>query len=182
MTQISRRRAVAVLFALTLPLAGCGYSLAGRGSFLPEYIRTIGVPMFVNASPVFDIDRRLTERVRLEFISRGGKYTIRDQRTGVDALLTGEISSVSYVPAAFDQQQRATRYAVIVTAKIEFTDLKETKLLWSNPAMQLREEFEVTTGTSALDANAFFGQNANAFDRIVTEFSKAIVTAILEAF
>ena len=23
---------------------GCGYSLAGRGSFLPEYIRNIGVP------------------------------------------------------------------------------------------------------------------------------------------
>jgi outer membrane lipopolysaccharide assembly protein LptE/RlpB len=171
-----------VLVALTLPLSGCGYSLAGRGSFLPEYIRIIGVPMFVNASPVFDIDRRLTERVREEFISRGNKYTVRSERTGVDALLIGEISSVNYVPAAFDQQQRATRYALVVTAKIEFTDVKENKLLWSNPAMQFREEFEVSTGTSTLDANAFFGQNTNALERIVTEFSKAIVTAILEAF
>jgi outer membrane lipopolysaccharide assembly protein LptE/RlpB len=179
---IQKLRALIVLFALILPLSGCGYSLAGRGSFLPEYIRIIGIPMFVNASPVFDIDRRLTERVRVEFISRGGKYSVRPERTGVDAVLTGEISSVQYVPSAFDQQQRATRYALIVTAKIEFTDVKENKLLWSNPAMQFREEFEVSTGTSALDANAFFGQNTNAFERIVTEFSKAIVTAILEAF
>lgn len=178
----SRLRAVVAAVVLALPLSGCGYSLAGRGSFLPEYIRVIGVPMFVNASPVFDIDRRLTERVRLEFISRGGKYTIKDQRTGVDALLTGEISSVNYAPAAFDQQQRATRYALIVTAKLEFTDLKDNKVLWANPAMQFREEFEVTTGTSALDANAFLGQNSNAMERIVTEFSRAIVTAILEAF
>ena len=26
--------------------AGCGYSLAGRGSFLPAYITTIGIPTF----------------------------------------------------------------------------------------------------------------------------------------
>jgi hypothetical protein len=28
--------------------ASCGYALAGRGSFLPEYIRTLGIPMFGN--------------------------------------------------------------------------------------------------------------------------------------
>jgi hypothetical protein len=27
---------------------GCGYSLAGRGSFLPAYIKRIGVPQFTN--------------------------------------------------------------------------------------------------------------------------------------
>jgi hypothetical protein len=29
-------------------LPGCGYSLAGRGSFLPDYIKVIGVPTFAN--------------------------------------------------------------------------------------------------------------------------------------
>ena len=51
--------------------SGCGYSLAGRGSFLPAYIRTIGVPLFTNNTPVFDVERRITERVRTELIGRG---------------------------------------------------------------------------------------------------------------
>ena len=30
--------------------ASCGYALAGRGSFLPDYIKTLGIPMFGNAT------------------------------------------------------------------------------------------------------------------------------------
>ena len=37
-------------------MRGCGYSLAGRGSFLPAYIKTIGVPQFTNRTAVFDLD------------------------------------------------------------------------------------------------------------------------------
>lgn len=177
---MDKARRLLVAFLLLLPLSGCGYSLAGRGSFLPEYIKTIGVPLFVNNSPLIDADRILTEKVRTEFVSRG-KFTAVDRRTEVDAVLVGEIASVSLQPAAFNQNQQATRYAVVVTAKIEFTDLKANKVLWTNPAMQFREEFEVSTSASA-DPNAFFGQNANALDRLGTEFARAIVTAIVEAF
>ena len=38
----------AVAVAASLPLSGCGYALAGRGSFLPAYIQTIGIPQFGN--------------------------------------------------------------------------------------------------------------------------------------
>jgi len=50
---------VAALLALTLE-SGCGYTLAGRGSFLPAYIHRIGIPLFVNTSSVFDLDRLVT--------------------------------------------------------------------------------------------------------------------------
>ncbi len=170
----------AVALALTAPLSGCGYSLAGRGSFLPEYIRTIAIPLFGNLSSLPDLDRILTERVRNEFINRG-KYKVVTERTGADAVLTGDITSVTFSPAAFTQQQQASRYALVLTAKIEFTDLKENKILWQNPAIQFREEFEVPTST-AQDVNAFFGQNADALQRVSTEFARTIVSAILEAF
>jgi hypothetical protein len=167
-----------VAFALTAPLAGCGYSLAGRGAFLPDYIRTIGIPMFGNLSSLPDVDRILTERVRNEFISRG-RYRVITERTGADAVLAGDVTSVTFAPAAFTPQQQASRYALVLTARIEFTDVKENKVLWQNPAVQFREEFEVTT---AVDASAFFGQNADALERVSTEFARAIVSAILEAF
>ena len=85
---------LAVLMIAVLAHSGCGYSLAGKGSFLPAYIKRIGVPMFTNNTAVFDLDRQVTERVRTEFIGRG-KYTIVPESTGVDGLLTGVISSVT---------------------------------------------------------------------------------------
>ena len=71
-----------------LSAAGCGYALAGRGSFLPAYITVIGIPQFTNATPYEVIDQVFTERVRSEFIGRG-KYRVLPQSTGVDAVLSG---------------------------------------------------------------------------------------------
>jgi outer membrane lipopolysaccharide assembly protein LptE/RlpB len=180
MFSIVRALRTLALLALLLPLTGCGYALAGRGSFLPDYVRTIGVPQFTNNTPLFDIERLVTERVRSEFIGRG-KWKVFPERDGTDALLLGEISSITFVPSAFNAQQQATRYTLIVTAKIEFRDLKADKVLWSNPAMQFRDEYEVTNVTSP-DPTAFFGQNANALQRLAQELARSIVSAILEAF
>src|SRR5882724_8882378 len=75
----------------------CGYSLAGRGSFLPAYIQTIGIPTFTNRTSVFNLETMLTQKVRAEFIGRG-KYQILPQSTGVDALLTGDVTNVNIAP------------------------------------------------------------------------------------
>ena len=164
------------------PLAsGCGYSLAGRGSFLPEYIKNIGVPPFTNGTPVFDIDRRVTEHVRRELSGRG-KYKVFPIEAGNDAVLTGEITSITVVPVTFNQQNQASRYAFIMSARVEFKDLKSGKVLWSNPSVQFREEYEPATVGAAADVTTFFGQDVNAQDRIATEFARSVVSALLEAF
>jgi hypothetical protein len=170
---------IVVLLALCISAACGGYSLAGRGSFLPPHIRTIGVPMFTNLTPVFDVERKVTERVVSELIGRG-KYKIDRTATGVDAVLAGEISSITIVPSAFNAQRQATRYTLVLTAKIEFRDLKENKVVWSNPSMQFRDDYDVTA--TVTDANAFFGQDVNAMDRMAAEFARTLVSAILEAF
>jgi hypothetical protein len=170
-----------VVLALSLASAGCGYSLAGRGSFLPEYIRNIGVPPFTNGTPVFDVDRRVTEKVRTELSGRG-KYKVFPTAAGNDAVLTGEITSIMVIPILFNQNQQASRYALVMSAKVEFQDLKSGKVLWSNPALQFREEFEPATAGTIGDATAFFGQDVNALDRMSTEFARSVVSALLEAF
>jgi hypothetical protein len=172
--------AVAVLLG-AMTAGGCGYSLAGRGSFLPAYIRNIGVPPFTNSTPVFDVERRVTERVRTELSGRG-KYKVFPAAAGNDAVLTGEVTSIAVVPILFNQQQQASRYALIMSARVEFQDLKTGKVLWSNPALQFREEFEPATAGTIGDATAFFGQDVNAMDRMSTEFARSVVSALLEAF
>ena len=168
----------AVLLALIVSTA-CGYSLAGRGSFLPPHIKVIGVPLFTNHTSVFDAERRITERVRSELAGRG-RYRVETSAEGVDAVLSGEISSIRLVEAAFNEQRQAIRYAIVLVAKIEFRDQKDGKVIWSNPAMQFREEYQVS-GT-VTDPNAFFGQDVNALDRLAAEFARTLVSSILEAF
>jgi len=48
--------------------------------------------------------------------------------------------------------------------------------------MQFSETYEVTTAASAQDANAFLRNDANALDRLTSEFARAVVSAMLEAF
>jgi hypothetical protein len=164
-----------------LSAAGCGYALAGRGSFLPGYIQRIGVPVFVNRTTVFNLETMLTEKVRAEFIGRG-KYQILPESTGVDALLTGEVTGVSITPVSFTTQQLASRYALTLSARIELRDLRENKVLWENPSLIFRQEYDATTGTDSTDPAAFFQQDVNSLERISTEFARTIVSAILEAF
>jgi hypothetical protein len=167
--------------ALGAAAAGCGYALAGRGSFLPNYIQTIGIPEFTNSTPYEIVERPFTEAVRSEFIGRG-KYKVLPQDAGVDAVLKGDIAGLAVTPAAFNDQQQASRYVITVIARMEFRDLKSNNVLWENPSLVYREEYDSALGTGALDPNAFFGQEVDALTRVSTEFARSVVSSILEAF
>jgi lipopolysaccharide assembly LptE-like protein len=160
---------------------GCGYSLAGRGSFLPDYIKAIGVPTFTNRTNVFNLETILTQKVRAEFIGRG-KYRILPDGTDADALLVGDVLGASLAPVSFSANQLVSRYALTVTAHIELRDLRQNRTLWESSSLTFRQEYEPRTGGNPQDVSAFFGQDANALDRMSSDFSRTIVSSILEAF
>jgi len=176
-----RAIAASALMLMCLAFNGCGYSLAGRGSFLPAYIKTIGVPTFINRTTVFNLETMLTQKVRAEFIGRG-RYQILPDATGVDAVLNGEATAVSIIPASFNNASLASRYTVTMIAKVELRDLRENKVLWENPGIIFRQDYEATSSRGPTDPGAFFQQDANALDRMSQEFARTIVSAILEAF
>ena len=165
--------------------SGCGYALAGRGAYLPAYIKTIGIPTFTNSTTVFNVETLLTEKVRREFIGRG-KYTLLPQATGVDAVLTGTVSSIALVPVSFAQQTNlASRYTITLIANLQFRDSRTNDLLWENQGLVFRQDYDApseSSGTTITDPNAFFGQDANALDRLGEEFARTVVSSILEAF
>jgi len=175
------RAAGALVIALALAVAGCGYALTGRGSYLPAHIQTIGVPLFLNQTSVYEVEQRLTEKVRSELIGRG-KYRVQPESNGADAVLLGTITAIRIAPSAFTEDRQATRYQVIVTVSIEFRDQVNNSVIWTNPSLAFRDEYEVTTGENALDPNAFFGQGSNAVERLSEDFARTVVSAILEAF
>jgi len=173
-----------VLLLASLASAGCGYALAGHGSFLPDYVRIIGIPLFVNQTSYFDIAQILTDKARTEFIGRG-HYQIVPESAGADAVLSGTITGISVVPTAFSSQNQASRYTITVTANVELRDSQRNTVLWSNPALIVRDEIDATgtiSGTAAVEPSAFFNQETSALQRIGDEFGRTLVSAILEAF
>src|SRR5678816_1390774 len=104
------------ILAAGLGAASCGYALAGRGSFLPDYIKTLGIPMFGNATQFQTVEQVFTQKVRLEFQS-SRRYTVVPSEDGVDGVVRGEIESSGLQPVSLNGQQLASRTRVTAVLK-----------------------------------------------------------------
>jgi hypothetical protein len=180
----TRRRVLKALpvLACGAGAASCGYALAGRGSFLPAYIKVLGIPMFTNATPYQAVEQLFTQQVRVQFQS-SGRYTVVPTDVGADGIVRGEILSIQATPAGLSDAQLASRYRFTVVVKVKFEDVKQGKTLWENPSLSFSDEYELATpGSAGRDASAFMGQERAALDRMSQDFARSVVSAILEAF
>lgn len=174
-------RSLALVIALSIALPGCGYALAGRGSFLPADIGVVGIPLLENRTPIIRFDQFITDEVRREFINRG-KYRIVSTASGADAVLSGAITGIVLNQAGLDRQL-ASRYQVVVTMRVQFTDTRTNQVLWSNEALTFRDEYDLRTTTNGqVDGAAILEQEGPAFRRLATDLARSVVTSILEAF
>jgi hypothetical protein len=167
--------------AAGLSASSCGYALSGRGSFLPDYIRVLGIPMFGNTTPYQTVEQVFTQKVRLEF-QTSRRYTVVPTDEGADGIVRGEISSISLQPVSLTDAQLASRYRVTVVVKIALEDVKAQKVLWENPALSFSDEYEVSSPQSSGDVSAFIGTERVAMDSLSTDFARSVVSAIREAF
>jgi hypothetical protein len=167
---------------LSFANTGCGYALAGRGSFLPTDIRIVGIPPLVNRTTFFDVEQILTEKIRNEFIGRG-KYRVVNEAAGADAVLNAEIVSITLSPVGLTSGQLASRYQFVLTTKVDFVDTRINKSLWANDALSFTGEYDLTSSAgNTLQAESFVDQQRSSFDRISTDVARTVVTAIVEAF
>lgn len=171
-----RARLCGLVAVLLLPLSGCGYTLVGQGAFLPDYIRVVAIPTFVNQTPRFELEVRLTDAVTREFVSRGN-YRIVGQRQGADAVLEGTIQSFDVRPIGVGQTEKADTWQVTVRARVTFTDLVANKVLFTNSAFLYQNQFEFPESSlGRVDIEV------SSIDQIAEEFARAVVSAILEGF
>ena len=83
-----------VSFVSSQAAAATRWPAAAR--FCPAYIKTIGVPTFANRTTVFNLETLLTQKVRVG-VHRPRQVPDRcREATGVDALLTGEVTAVTH--------------------------------------------------------------------------------------
>lgn len=167
---------VVIVGYAVVSLPGCGYALVGTGSFLPEYIRTVSIPTFENTTPRFEVEVRITDAVTREFVSRGN-FTVVADSEGADAELTGTITSFRVSPIGLGDREQATNFLVEIRAQVNFRDLVQNRILYSNNSFLFRQQFEIEA-----DPNDFFDVSNVAVDLIAIQFARTVVASILEGF
>ena len=168
-------RKIFLLFLICLVFVQCGYHLRGTGSFLPEHIQKINIPMFKNLTTRFQLDLKLTQAVIDEIVARG-KVEISGDPTAADAILVGEIISFEAVPIAFGVEATADRYKIIVVTKIVLRDLVNNKIIYSNPNHSYQYEYQVPEGAD------FESVESEALDKLAERFARSLVITMLEGF
>jgi len=157
-------------------LAGCGYRLAGHNLLLPPEIRTIGIPPFANSTRRTEVDQKITEQVTQTFISRGGYRTVAGA-DGADAVLKGEVTGYDVNPVSVGADGRATRYEVVVTARVELSDTRSRKTYFRSDHFIFKRQYNVGSTEAS-----FFSAENRTIDEIAKDFAESVVTSILEGF
>ncbi|MGA7906881.1 MAG: LptE family protein [Candidatus Sulfotelmatobacter sp.] len=168
---------VFMLPLLLLAAASCGYHTSGHVVQLPENVKTIAVPAFVNQTKTYKIEQMLTESVVREFTTRTHYHILNDSSEAADATLRGTVLSTVASPLTYNSATgQASSVLVVVSMKVALTD-REGKVLYQNPAYVFREQYEVSQ-----DLNSFFEEDTPAFRRLSQDFARTLVSNILEGF
>src|SRR5437867_9875149 len=171
-----RARAVALLAVTAAVFWGCRYHLVGRSSALPTGLQSVGIPTFVNRTNRPELEQRVTEHVIDEFTTRG-RVRILPGEEGAQAVLRGEILSYIVTPVVISEQGRATRYEILITAHVTLSETTTDRVLWEDDHFLFKQQYDVAT-----NPNGFIDQEIVAIDDVATDFSRSVVTSILEGF
>ncbi len=157
--------------------AGCGYRTAGHAVTIPDNVRTIAVPAFVNETQTFKIEQMLTSAVVRELVTRTHYHVLNQVNSDADATLHGTVLSTYTTPLTYDSQTgRAASVMVAISMKVALVD-KQGKVLYQNPSYLFREQYEVSR-----DLNSFFEEDSPAFQRLSRDFAQTLVSNMLEGF
>jgi outer membrane lipopolysaccharide assembly protein LptE/RlpB len=171
------RTARALGWVLTLfVLASCGYSLVGKGSFLPPHIKTMGVPPFKNRTGRPELSETVTQAVTEKLIRQGG-VRAQPSTTGVDAILEGDIIRIHQTPVNFDEEGFATAYEITLTVGVTLKDVAEDKNIYKNPQFVFRSVYEVSG-----EFEDFFDASEEGIEEISEDFAEQLIATILEGF
>ncbi len=169
------RRAAWLL--LLVASGGCGYHTAGHATQIPENVKTIAVPAFVNETSTYRIEQTLTSSVVREFTTRTHYHILNSAGEGADATLLGTVISASSTPLTYNSATgQAASVLVVVSMRVSLTD-RQGKVLYQNPSYLFREQYEVSQ-----DLVSFFEEDSPAFRRLSQDFARTLVSNILEGF
>ena len=162
--------------AAALPLAGCGYALVGRGTNIPETIRSVYLAPLENETRRSEVEQILTRALAEELVSRR-RFTVVNEAGQADAVIDGAVIGFDATPMIFDEEGRATEYQITITARMRFRDRVADQVLWENERYVYKESYPVDP--SEVD---YFDREKLAIEEAAGKFARTVVVDLLEGF
>jgi hypothetical protein len=159
--------------ALLLLFFGCGYHISGSKGNLPGGIKSLGIPAFRNLTREYKLEQQMTSAVLKEFTLRT-RIPVNSQSAGVDAVLQGEIRTLSASPITFGSDAFASAFVVTVDMSVKLVRVRDNSVLFENPSFVFQERYVMNSKVTQ-----FFSEENAAVDRLARDFAASLASAIL---
>ena len=173
--------AVATAVAAGVSLSGCGYTLVGRASNIPEDIRQVFLQPFENQTTRVEVEQFLTQAIADELVTRP-RFELVATAGEADAVIRGSVTAFRVAPITFTSDGRAQEYELAIIADVSFRRIpsptgEEGEVIWANDRYQFRQSYEVESPDSD-----FFDRENLAIEDSAERFADTMVTDLLEGF
>ena len=172
-----KRLLPAALLLISAALAGCGYALVGKGSNIPDDVRSVYLQPLQNRTPRQQVEQELTQAIAQELVTRQ-RFAVVGNAAEATAEITGAVTGFGVTPVTFDNTGRATEYEISITAQIAFKRTgTEGKVLWKSDNYTFRENYPVEATQAA-----YIDLENGAIQKASKRFAETLVTSLLEGF
>lgn len=110
---------------------------------LPQYIKSVAIRPFINKTPQFGLEERITLKTIDEFL-KNGEYALAPENTA-QGIIVGEISHYILTPIQYDVNLVPTVYKLNVIVAARFLDKSANRYLWEEPALQAVKMYSAST-------------------------------------
>ncbi|HVM95089.1 MAG TPA: LPS assembly lipoprotein LptE [Candidatus Acidoferrales bacterium] len=152
---VARRpsRFISLVLAATI-LSGCGYHLAGEASGLPPDVQSISIGPIENHSREHGLEKSLQFALEREVHTRR-QWRLEPEPSGGDAILTGRIRRVQIRPVAFNADDQATEYDIVMTLDLALKRRDDGKVLWHISGWREESEYATSAGVVVTSSSEF---------------------------
>ena len=169
---MTRRRDVLGAAVAALLVGGCGYTLHGH---LPQDVRTVAVPIFVNRTTKPFVETEMTRAIADAFATDGRLKLAA--RQDADTVLEGEVTGYELVSIAFDPAANIRLYRLVVTMNVRFRDVRRNTMLFQQQGLSEKADFRVSGAVSETISREEIGLLAATRD-----IARAVVALAIERF
>ncbi len=159
--------------------ASCGYHVRSSAGKLPSGLQSIGIPAFRNLTGQYGVEQIITGAVLKEFSIRT-PARVSPNSSGVDAVLSGDILSVSSVPVTFGSQATGSQtfgsaFVVTVRMSVQLKRTSDSAVLYRNEDFFFSERYVLN-----MNVRDFFAEENPALQRLARNFAASLAGAILD--
>ncbi len=170
---------IVILAALLIVfISSCGYHATPVGGIVPENVKTIAIPVFINGTNEPYVDVEITKAVVEEFLTDGRLQVVSLE--AADVVLRGRVVRFDLTPLSYTVDSFVQQYMVTISVNVSIEEAKSQKILWQEQGLStiFVSSYPVTIGDITATKIAKDGAIKNASK----EIASTLRSRVLEGF